>query len=83
MLENKAYRLEIHDVRLGGLMTRILHCADRLEKYANGLSDSIEELENDTLDPKGTRDCMDHGKKYIRFNRWSEIVTAGNLAISR
>lgn len=83
MLENKAYGLEIHDVRLGGLMTRILHCADRLEKYANGLSDSIEELENDTLDPKGTRDCMDHGKKYIRFNRWSEIVTAGNLAISR
>ena len=83
MTENSPYGFEVHDVRLGGLMTRLLHCADRLEKYADGKIDMIDELEADVLDVRGTRDNMQLDKAYIRYNRWPNIVTAGNLAVSR
>jgi hypothetical protein len=83
MTENKAYGFEIHDVRLGGLMTRLMHCADRLGGYVNGDSAAIDELEDEPLDVRGTRDNLTHGRRYIRYNKWPEIISAGNLAIHR
>ena len=83
MRENKPYGFEIHDVRLGGLMTRLAHCADRLDGYANGDFAAIDELEDEPLDVRGTKDNLTHERKYIRYNKWSEIISAGNLAIHR
>ncbi len=83
MRENKAFGFEIQDVRLGGIMTRILHSADRLERYIDGRDELIEELEAEILDVRGSREAMEQERKYIRYNKWPEIVTAGNLAISR
>lgn len=83
MRENKAFGFEIQDIRIGGAMTRLLHCADRLERYADGKDGKIEELEAEILDVRGSREQMTHQRKYIRYNKWPEIVTAGNLAISR
>lgn len=83
MTENKAYGFEIHDVRLGGLMTRLAHCADRLDGYANGDFVAIDELEDEPLDVRGTKDNLTHERKYIRYNKWPEIISAGNLAIHR
>ena len=45
---NKPYGFEIQDLRLGGLMQRIKSCRLRLLDYANGVLDSIDELEEDT-----------------------------------
>lgn len=83
MHENKAFGFEIQDIRIGGVMTRLLHCAERLDRYVDGLDERIEELEAEQLDVRGSRDAMTHERKYIRYNKWPEIVTAGNLAISR
>jgi hypothetical protein len=83
MKENKAYGFEVQDIRIGGVMTRILHCADRLDAYVGGEIERIEELEAEPLDVHGTRDNPNGDPRYLRYNKWSEIVTAGNLAISR
>ena len=83
MKENKPHGFEVQDIRIGGIMTRLLHSADRIERYVNGEISVIEELEYEQLDVRGSRDNMCHDRKYIRYNKWPEIVTAGNLAISR
>ena len=83
MRENKPFGFEVQDIRLGGLMRRLLHCADRLDSYVSGECDGIEELEAELLDVHGTRDNPVGERRYLRYNKWPEIVTAGNLAISR
>ena len=79
MRENKAYGFEIQDIRLGGLMTRISHCREVLLDYISGKTSKIEELECEPLNPRGIRSEMSADNEYIRYNRWGEIVTAGNL----
>ena len=83
MKENKAYGFEVQDIRIGGIMTRLLHCADRLDAYLRGEVGEIEELAAELLDVHGTRDNPHGERRYLRYNKWPEIVTAGNLAISR
>jgi hypothetical protein len=81
--ENKPYGFEVQDIRIGGLMTRILHCADRLDAFVRGEVSEIPELEAEQLDVRGTREENEFEREYLRYNRWQNIVTAGNLAISR
>lgn len=50
--ENKPFGWEVQDVRLGGLMTRLAHCQERLESYVKGKIDKIEELEEKLMDDK-------------------------------
>jgi hypothetical protein len=64
-------------------MTRILHCADRLDAFVRGEVSEIPELEAEQLDVRGTREENEFEREYLRYNRWQNIVTAGNLAISR
>ncbi len=47
--ENKAFGWEVQDARLGGLMQRISYCMDRLNEYALGEIERIEELEEEIL----------------------------------
>lgn len=48
--ENKPFGWEVQDVRLGGLMTRLAHCQERLEAFVKGKIDVIEELEEKVMD---------------------------------
>lgn len=73
--ENKPFGFEVQDVRLGGLMRRVRHCREMLEKYAAGECSRIEELEQPLLDLKGNGETLSHTPEW--FNPWSEIVSAG------
>jgi len=47
--ENKQQGFEIHDYRLGGLIIRSEHCAERLLDFANGKINKLPELEEKEL----------------------------------
>ena len=47
--ENKPFGFEIQDARLGGLLTRLESCKDRLESFVKGETESIDELETPIL----------------------------------
>ena len=79
-LENKAQGFEVQDIRLGGLMTRLDHCAERLFAFAAGNLQAIEELEEDVLHPLGTVDKMEQKREYIAYNKWHKIVSASDVA---
>lgn len=64
--ECKPHGFENYDLRFGGLILRVDHCAERLEKYLRGEADSIPELEEDILP------CMPdvpQGKS-VNHNHW-------------
>ena len=47
--ENKANGFEVHDIRMGGLITRMKNCRDRLADYVTGKIDEIPELHEPTM----------------------------------
>ncbi len=51
--ECKPNGFEVHDIRIGGLKQRLIHCRERLIEYLNGNLAEILELEEDILDYKG------------------------------
>ncbi len=69
LIENKPYGFEVQDLRIGGLIQRLKSCSKRLVQYADGITDSIPELEEIPV----------YGK--IEFLQpgiwWSKIVTPG------
>ena len=68
---NKPNGFETHELRLGGLKTRIIGCRKRLCKYINGELDAIGELEES---------LVDEGKKKLPFlSRYSDIATVNIL----
>lgn len=73
MKENKPHGFEVQDIRLGGLKQRILHCAERLQRYVDEEVDSLPELEEQLLEPFGT------GAEYEPHdfceNDWKKIVS--------
>jgi hypothetical protein len=75
--ENKPSGLEIHDLRLGGLLQRLRTCRERIESYLEGKIDSIEELEEVLLDYWcGKADA----KKTPAYLDWSGAITANNIS---
>ncbi len=48
--ENKPFGFEVQDIRFGGLIQRLKSCQARLELYADGKLEKIEELEENILD---------------------------------
>lgn len=50
MHENLSYGFEVHDLRIGGLIKRITHCKEIIERYINGKIDKIEQLDDPVLD---------------------------------
>ena len=51
--ECKPNGFEVHDIRIGGLKQRIMHCRQRLVGYLNGTIDEIPELDEEILDYHG------------------------------
>jgi len=70
MTENKPYNWEVHEIRLGGTMSRIMDCRDRLIEYLNGEVDEIPEL-NEVILP-----YADWG---LQFNLYRDSVTVVTL----
>ena len=73
--ENKPHGFDVQDIRLGGLMTRVKSCEERLQALYNGKISRIEELEEKQLDIYG------NGEEFLPIqveikNKWALMVTA-------
>ncbi|MBR1969247.1 MAG: beta-N-acetylhexosaminidase [Clostridia bacterium] len=65
--ENKPHGFEVQDIRIGGLMQRLVSCKKRLVQFVNNEISTIEELEEPVLE------------KSNGHNFWDRIVTANAL----
>lgn len=72
--ENKIFGLDILQQQLGGLKQRMLFACERLEGYAQGRYDTLEELEEEPLPYYGRET---EGKAVVSPS-WNRIVSAGN-----
>lgn len=69
-LENKANGFEVHDIRIGGLLTRMKNCRDRVADYVAGRIDAIPELNEQPMPfREGATD----------YNHWGSTVTRNVL----
>ncbi len=67
--ENKPHGFEVQDIRLGGLIQRVLHCKQRLMEYVNGRITELPELEEEMYEYRGDLyHCV-----------WQNLVTVGKL----
>ena len=69
MKENKAFGFEIQEIRLGGLMLRMRSAKEKLEEYALGKTDRIEEYDVELLEHAGEGSA----EKMPRMNSWGRI----------
>ena len=76
-IENKPHGFDVQDIRIGGLMTRVRSCMERLQEYYDGKIDKIEELEEKQLDFLGGGENF--GKEHTLEHRWDKITTANVL----
>ena len=72
--ENKPHGFDVQDIRLGGLMTRVKSCTERLQELYDGKIDVIEELEETQLDFHGGGENYRHAPAVC--NGWGYTVTA-------
>jgi len=68
--ENNPQGIEINDIKIGGLIARLVSCADTLQEYLDGKTDTILELETKLKPFKAT------GQNYLF---WSKIVTVNRF----
>ena len=72
--ENKIFGLDILQLQLGGLKERVLFAARRLQDFAQGRFERLEELDEPPLPFYGSQ-CTD---KAVVSPAWRNIVSAGN-----
>ena len=70
MYNNKPYNWEVHEIRLGGLISRVMDCRDRLIEYLDGRVDCIPEL-NETILP--------YAEWGLQYNLYKGLVTLNEL----
>ncbi len=73
--ENKSCGFDVQDIRFGGLMRRLKHCAETLDEYIDGKIDKIEELESERLPYFIHR----NNDKDVWHNSWQTMVTNNPL----
>ena len=66
--DNKPQGFDVQDLRLGGLMQRIVSCRNRLAEFADGKVENIPELEEPILD------------QINGYNSWARIATANVMS---
>ena len=71
-IENKPFGFEVQDYRIGGLIRRAQHCADKLCAYANGATDVIPEFEEATLESMLTPE--EAARRKLDFNRFGASI---------
>ncbi len=72
----KPHGFDVLDYRLGGLIRRWKHVAEKLNEYANGERDKIEELDDEILDYLGGEK---HEGKAIAYNGFASNITVNSL----
>ncbi|MBO5067670.1 MAG: beta-N-acetylhexosaminidase [Clostridia bacterium] len=83
--ENKAFGLEVQDIRIGGVLQRLKTCIKRLLDFANGVIEKIDELEEYANCNMFTDDDYAPGARGevpgepIYYNLWSKIVSTSVL----
>lgn len=70
--ENKEYGFEVQSIRLGGLRQRLADTGKRLQDFADGRVDSIEELEEAALPFSYVENA---GLESLDYNLWSNIAS--------
>ena len=70
--ENKAFGLEVHQQRAGGLLYRMEECEKRIKEYLSGEITKIEELEEQSL----VKIAGSEGKSFTWFD-WKTVSTPG------
>lgn len=77
MTENKPYGFEVQDIRMGGLIQRMKHCAQRLEAYVRGDITEIVELTERMLDPFGGGES--YNPEPFGVSSWSKICSVNTI----
>lgn len=75
--ECKPNGFEVHDIKIGGLKQRLIHCKETLNDYLNKKIDSIMELEEEILDYYGNG--LDYDKKPPYLTSWSIIASVSKI----
>ena len=76
--ENKPYGLEVIQIRVGAIDTRLKAVTRRLLSYLNNEVSALEELESERL---GFNGPLSEGEDInAHCNRWQYIVTASRLS---
>ena len=70
MKENKPYNWEVHEIRLGGLYSRIGDCKERLEAYLRGEVTEIPEL---------TETILPYANWGLQYNLYRGLVSVSEL----
>jgi len=87
MIENKPHGFDVSDARIGGVMTRLNHCAERLEDYAAGRLERIEELEMEQLDVRTPSSPSYGQRKYLNYwdrnSRYYMEIASANVMEKR
>ena len=68
--DNKPFGWEIHEIRLGGLISRLENCAARLKEYVHGKVNEIPELETEVLP---------YGANKVDCNVYKALVSVSQL----
>lgn len=76
--ENKPHGLEVHEIRLGGLLMRMRTCRERLALYLSGKLPELPELAEELLPYALVGYRQGSGTPY--FNNWSCAATTNIIA---
>ncbi|MBQ9756091.1 MAG: beta-N-acetylhexosaminidase [Clostridia bacterium] len=75
--DNKPHGFDVQDLRLGGLIQRLISCRTRLNELIKGKTNAIEELDEPILDLEtGT---SEFSKQTVVLNDWKTNVTVNIL----
>lgn len=72
--ENKPHGFDVQDIRIGGLVSRVQSCRERLQDLYDGKISRIEELEEKQLDYFENSEEFIHGHDYA-YNYWHRMIT--------
>ena len=77
MKENQANGFDVQDIRVGGMIHRVKHCKEMLEKFVSGEITKIDDLETTQLDFFGNG--TDYTKHEIVLDTFKRTFTANIL----
>ncbi len=74
---NKPFGFELNDVRMGGLIARLATAAQRMQAFADGELDDIEELSCEKL--PFSRNVEGAAKGCVRKQKWHDFATVNTM----
>ena len=73
-IDNKPFGFEVQDYRIGGLIRRVQHCAEKLIAYADGAADRIPEFDEVAIESMMTPE--EAARRKVSFNRFGRSIGA-------